>query len=114
VLGVFNDKNTMGSYSDNAPAVNAVFGTKIPPLYSSRSWAIHSEVIEKFPDRFALLDKTARQVFDNPKYKEEYAKTGAPVETIQYGDREVCSRYVKGMLELANEYRPLLTAKKGK
>jgi len=114
VLGVFNDKNTMGSYSDNAPAVNAVFGTKIPPLYSSRSWAIHSEVIGKFPDRFALLDKTARQVFDNPKYKEEYAKTGAPVETIQYGDREVCSRYVKGMIELANEYRPLLTAKKGK
>lgn len=114
VLGVFNDKNTMGSYSDNAPAVNAVFGTKIPPLYSSRSWAIHSEVIDKFPDRFALLDKTARQVFDNPKYKEEYAKTGAPVETIQYGDREVCSRYVKGMIELANEYRPLLTAKKGK
>jgi tripartite-type tricarboxylate transporter receptor subunit TctC len=114
VLGVFNEKNTMGSYSDNAPAVNAVFGTKIPPLYSSRSWAIHSEVIEKFPDRFALLDKTARQVFDNPKYKEEYAKTGAPVETIQYGDREVCSRYVKGMIELANEYRPLLTAKKGK
>jgi tripartite-type tricarboxylate transporter receptor subunit TctC len=48
VLGVFNDKNTMGSYSDNAPAVNAVFGTKIPPLYSSRSWAIHSEVIEKW------------------------------------------------------------------
>jgi tripartite-type tricarboxylate transporter receptor subunit TctC len=114
VLGVFNDKNTMGSYSDNAPAVNAVFGTKIPPLYSSRSWAIHSEVIEKFPDRFALLDKTARQVFDNPKYKEDYAKTGAPVETIQYGDREMCSRYVKGMIELANEYRPLLTAKKGK
>ena len=114
VLGVFNDKNTMGSYSDNAPAVNAVFGTKIPPLYSSRSWAIHSEVIDKFPDRFALLDKTARQVFDNPKYKEEYAKTGAPVETIQYGDREVCSRYVKGMIELANEYRPLLTAKKDK
>src|SRR5688572_21895945 len=114
VLGVFNDKNTMGSYSDNAPAVNAVFGTKIPPLYSSRSWAIHSEAIDKFPDRFALLDKTARQVFDNPKYKEEYAKTGAPVETIQYGDREVCNRYVKGMIELANEYRPLLTAKKDK
>jgi tripartite-type tricarboxylate transporter receptor subunit TctC len=114
VLGVFNDQNTMGRYTDNAPAVNAVFGTKIPPLYSSRSWAIHTEAIEKFPERFALLEKTAKQVFDNPKYKEEYAKTGAPVETIQYGDRELCNRYVKGMIELANEYRPLLTAKKGK
>ena len=45
-------------------------------------------MIEKYPDRFALLEKTARQVFDNPTYKEAYAKTGAPVETIQYGDRD--------------------------
>jgi len=112
VMGVFNDKNTMGPYTDNAPSVNSVFGTKLPPLYSSRSWAVHTEVIEKFPDRFALLEKTSKQVFDNPAYKEAYAKTGAPVETIQYGDRELCNRYAKGMIELANEYRSLLTAKK--
>jgi tripartite-type tricarboxylate transporter receptor subunit TctC len=113
VLGIFNDDNKMARYSGNAPSVNAVFGTKLPPLYSSRSWAVHTEVIEKFPDRFALLEKTARQVFDLPAYKEAYAKTGAPVETIQYGDRELCSRYARGMVELANEYRTLLSAKKG-
>ena len=113
VVGVFNEQNNFGSYTDNAPTVNAAFGTKIPPLYSSRSWAIHSEVIDKYPDRFALLEKTARQVFDNPAYKAEYAKTGAPAETIQYGDRQLCNAYVKSMLELANEYRTLLTAKKG-
>lgn len=112
ILGIFNDDNQLGRYTGNAPSVNKVFGTRIPPLYSSRSWAIHTEVIEKLPDRFALLEKTAKQVFDNPKYKEEYAKTGAPVETIQYGDRELCTRYAKGMVELANEYRSLLTAKK--
>jgi hypothetical protein len=111
ILGVFNDDNKLGRYTNNAPAVNKVFGTKIPPLYSSRSWAIHSEVIEKFPDRFELLEKTAKQVFDNPKYREEYAKTGAPVETIQYGDRALCTRYAQRMVELANEYRSLLTAK---
>ncbi len=111
ILGVFNDDNQLGRYTNNAPSVNKVFGTKIPPLYSSRSWAIHTEVIEKFPDRFALLEKTSRQVFDNPKYKEEYAKTGAPVETIQYGDRALCTRYANGMVELANEYRSLLSAK---
>ena len=94
------------------PAVNAVFGTKLPALYSSRAWAIHADVIEKFPDRFALLEKTARQVFEMPKYREEYAKTGAPVETIQYGDRKTCTQYANAMLELANEYRGLLTAKK--
>jgi tripartite-type tricarboxylate transporter receptor subunit TctC len=112
VLGVFNSENKMARYSENAPTVNAVFGTRLPDLYSSRSWAIHTEAMEKFPDRFALLEKTARQVFANPAYKEAYAKTGAPVETIQYGDREVCNRYVKGMLELTSEYRSLLSAKK--
>ena len=115
VLAVFNDENALAKYSDNAPPVNKVFGTKLPDLSSSRSWAIHTDVIEKFPDRFALLEKTSRQVFDNPKYREEYAKTGAPVETIQYGDRALCTRYAKAMVDLANEYRSLLTAKeKGK
>jgi tripartite-type tricarboxylate transporter receptor subunit TctC len=115
VLAVFNDENALAKYSDNAPPVNKVFGTKLPDLSSSRSWAIHTEVIEKYPDRFALLEKSSRQVFDNPKYREEYAKTGAPVETIQYGDRALCTRYAKAMVELANEYRSLLTAKeKGK
>ncbi|MCD6042011.1 MAG: hypothetical protein K0R40_1614 [Burkholderiales bacterium] len=115
VLGVFNEKNALASYSDNAPPINKVFGTKLPDLSSSRSWAIHTEAIEKFPDRFALLEKTSKQVFDNPEYKKAYAKTGAPVETIQYGDRALCSRYAQAMVDLANEYRPLLTAKgKGK
>ena len=73
---------------------------------------MHTAVIEKHPERFALLENTARQVFDDPAYRQAYAKTGAPVETSQYGDREQCNRYVKGMLELAEEYRPLLTARK--
>jgi tripartite-type tricarboxylate transporter receptor subunit TctC len=113
VLGIFNDGHRMAKHSENAPSINAVFGTKIPDLYSSRSWAVHSEFIEKYPDRFALLESTAKQVFDNPKYKEEFEKTGAPVETISYGNRALCNRYSKAMAALAEEYRPLLTAKKG-
>jgi tripartite-type tricarboxylate transporter receptor subunit TctC len=111
VLGVFNDDNRLGRHTANAPSVNAVFGTRIPALYSSRAWAVHTEVIDKFPDRFALLERTAKQVFDNPAYKDAYAKTGAPAETIQYGDRSVCTRYAQAMVELANEYRALLSAK---
>jgi tripartite-type tricarboxylate transporter receptor subunit TctC len=112
VLGVFNDEHKMGKYTDNAPAINAVFGTRLPDLSSSRSWAIHTEAIEKHPDRFALLEKTSRQVADLSGYREAYAKTGAPVEGISYGDRSACTRYAKAMVELANEYRSLLTAKK--
>ena len=114
ILGVFNDDFKLGSYTNNAPPVNKVFGTRIPDLSSSRAWAVHTEVVEKYPERFALLEKTARQVFEMPAYKEAYRKTGAPVETIQYGDRALCSRYARGMIELANEYRSLLTAKGGK
>jgi hypothetical protein len=101
----------MAKHTD-APAVNKVAGTKIPALPSSRSWAVHTEFIEKRPQDFALLEKTAKAVFDNPKYREEYAKTGAPVETIQFGDRALCTKYALHMVELANEYRDLLSAKK--
>ena len=116
ILGVFNDDFQLGKYTNNSPPVNKVFGTDIPDLSSSRSWAIHTEALEKYPDRFAILEKTSRQVFDDPAYKEAYKKTGAPVETIQYGDRALCTKYARSMIELANEYRSLLTAKgdKGK
>jgi tripartite-type tricarboxylate transporter receptor subunit TctC len=113
VLGIFNDEHKMAKHTD-APSVNKVAGTKIPALPSSRSWAVHTEFIEKRPKDFALLEKTAKAVFDNPKYKEEYAKTGAPIETIQFGDRALCTQYANHMIELANEYRELLSAKKKK
>ena len=112
VLAVFNDENPLAAKSDNAPPINKVFGTKLPELSSSRSWAIHTEAIEKYPERFAQLEKTSKQVVNDPAFKEAFAKTGAPVDAIQYGDRTVCTRYAKGMVELANEYRSLLTAKK--
>ena len=116
ILGVFNDDFQLGNYTNNSPPVNKVFGTNIPDLSSSRSWAIHTEAVEKYPERFAILEKTSRQVFEDPAYKEAYKKTGAPVETIQYGDRALCTKYAKSMIELANEYRSLLTVKgdKGK
>jgi tripartite-type tricarboxylate transporter receptor subunit TctC len=112
VMAIFNDGHRMAKHTENAPSINAVFGTKIPDLYSSRSWAVHTDFIEKSPDRFALLERTAKAVFENPKYKDEFEKTGAPVETIAYGNRALCLRYAKAMVALAEEYRPMLTAKK--
>jgi tripartite-type tricarboxylate transporter receptor subunit TctC len=112
ILTVFNDENVMAAKMGNAPPVNKVFGTKIPDLYSSRAWAIHTEVIDKYPDRYKLLNETAPKIFDLPEYKEGYKRTGAPFESIKYGDRETCTKYALAMVELANEYRTLLTAKK--
>lgn len=111
VLGVFNDENKLPRHTTNAPTVNAVFNTRLPPLYSSRAWALHTEVIDRFPDRFARLESTAREVFGNAAYQPAYERTGAPFETIQFGDRAECTRYAQGMVELANEYRGLLSAR---
>jgi tripartite-type tricarboxylate transporter receptor subunit TctC len=112
VLTVFNKENSLAAKTGNAPPVNKVFGTRIPDLYSSRSWAIHAAVLTSHPERFKRLNETARKVFDDPGYRTAYEKTGAPFESIQYGDREVCTKYALAMIDLANEYRSLLSAQK--
>lgn len=111
ILTVFNDNNALAAKMGNAPSVNKVFGTQIPDLYSSRAWAIHTEVISKYPDRFKLLNETAPKVFNVPEFRAEYEKTGAPLESVQYGDRDVCTKYALAMVDLAKEYRSLLTGK---
>lgn len=112
ILTVFADENNLAKLSGNAPVVNKVFGTKIPELYSARAWAIHTEAAQKYPDRFEKLNKTAKQVFDDPTYRDWYVKTGAPFETIQYGDRTVCTKYVQEMIELTKRYKGILGAAK--
>jgi tripartite-type tricarboxylate transporter receptor subunit TctC len=113
VLGMFNKENIVAAHTDNAPTINAVFGTNIPDLYSSRSWAIHTRAIERFPDRYAKLAATAPKVFEDPTFRDAYAKTGAPVETIRHGDRAVCTEYALAMIELANRYQAQLSARRG-
>jgi tripartite-type tricarboxylate transporter receptor subunit TctC len=111
-LGVFNDTNRVAKYTGDAPPINKVFGTKIPELSSSRAWAVHTEAAAKFPDAFKRLNETAKAVSADPAYKEVFVKTAGPWEAVAYGDREVCTRYALGMVELARRYEALLTAKK--
>ncbi len=113
VLGVFNKENIVAARTDNAPSINAVFGTSIPDLYSSRSWAIHSRASDRVPDRFRLLEETAEKAHADAAFRDAYVKTGAPVETLQYGNRAVCTEYALGMIELANRYSAQLTARRG-
>jgi len=111
-LGLFNRENILPDRTANAPPVNAVFGTAIPDLYSSRAWAIHTRAIERFPDRFRVLEESAARVFDDPAFRDAYDKQGLPIETIRYGDRAACTEYALGMIELANRYRAQLTAQR--
>ncbi|MFT8246945.1 tripartite tricarboxylate transporter substrate-binding protein [Roseomonas sp. BN140053] len=112
VLGVFNKENVVAAKTDNAPSINAVFGTSIPDLYSSRAWAIHARAVERFPDRFRKLEETARPVFDDPAFRTAYERTGAAQETIRFGDRATCTEYALAMIELANRYAPQLSARR--
>lgn len=112
VLGVFNtEENALAAKTNNAPLVNAVFGTKIPDLPSSRAWAVHTAVADKFPDRFKKLEETAKKVFEGGAFKADFAKQ-APVEVLRYGDRKVCTAYATAMVELADRYKTVLSAKK--
>lgn len=113
VLGVFSKENILAAQSGNAPTINKVFGTKIPDLYSSRSWAIHTEFANKNPQAFKILEETSKKVMEDPAFLEAAKKNGEAVELIKYGDRKVCTEYALAMVALADEYRSVLTAKKG-
>jgi tripartite-type tricarboxylate transporter receptor subunit TctC len=112
VLGVFNKENIVAAKTNNAPPVNAVFGTNIPDLYSTRSWAIHTRAIERFPERYRRLEETARPVFDDADFRSAYERTGAPIETIRYTDRAALTAYALAMIELADRFRPQLSAQR--
>jgi len=112
VLSVFAKTNVVADLTDNAPTINQAFGTSIPDLYSSRSWAIHTQAIEKFPDRFKRLEETAKAVFDDPVFKDALTKAGQPLQTVHFGDRALCTEYALGMIELANRFRNELSAQR--
>jgi tripartite-type tricarboxylate transporter receptor subunit TctC len=114
VLGVFNSKNMFADRSDNAPAVNSVFGTSIPELSSSRSWAVHTSWADKNPKEFELLERTAKQAHESKAFRDAWAKTGNPPEALVWGDRKTCTEYAQNMVKLAQRYESQMTAKRGK
>ena len=115
VLGVFNrTKNNFADLSENAPLINKVFNTDIPDLYSARAWAVHTEWADKNPKQFEMLERTSKEAHESPIFKAAYEKTGAPPNALFYGDREACTKYAMGTIELTKRYESMLTAKKGR
>ena len=111
---IFDDK----TYSDglmkklyNAPLANKHFGMKLPPLVSARAFAIKTEAVEKHPDRFKILQDTAKQVFTDPDYKAAVEKAKAPWELIRHGSVEECAAYAKSIMAIGEQYKDLLAGK---
>src|SRR3546814_17587422 len=67
-------KNPAPEDTGNAPAVNSVFGTKLPELTSSRAFGLHTKAVEQFPDRVEVLKASMAQVKDDPAYPEAVKK----------------------------------------
>lgn len=110
-LLVFDDKNKLGEALDNAPTMNEHFGTSIPPMLSSRAFAIHTAAAEKHPERFATLNESIVNVFADPDYKKAVIKGKGHWEYVNYGDRAACAKFVKDMTEIGQRFKGYLTGK---
>lgn len=108
-LLVWADETPIPDRLDQAPTMNAHFGTRFPELVSARAFAVHSSVIEAHPARFEHLMMTAKAAFDDPAWVQAAMSAGQPRELLRYGDREACTAYARGMIELATRYKGLLT-----
>jgi tripartite-type tricarboxylate transporter receptor subunit TctC len=112
VVGVFNRENIFAADTENAPTINAAFGTNIPDLYSSRAWAVHTEWADAHPADFDKLQKTSEQAHQDPVFRDAFEKSGAPVRALKYGDRKTCTEYATAMVDLAKRYEKVLSASK--
>ncbi len=110
-LLVFNDKNVLGERLDNAPTINDHFGMNLPPMLSARAFAIHKAAIDKYPDRFKILQDTFKRVFADPEYKSAVKKAKGNWEYINYGGIAECAAYAKSISALGERFKPLLTGK---
>jgi putative tricarboxylic transport membrane protein len=113
ILTVFADKNPMPDKTEKAPTVNEAFGLDLPPLVSSRAFALHSETFEQYPEEVQILQDTLRQAVQDPAFKDAIIETGAPWEVIDYGGREECEEYVQNIMSIGAKFKPLLTGEEG-
>jgi len=108
---VWADTNPIPDQLNNAPTVNAHFGTSFPELVSARAFAIHTKAIEAYPDRFELLNSTAKKAAEDPAWPKAAEKANQPLALLNYGDRDACTKMAGGMIELAKRYKHLLSGK---
>ncbi len=112
IVLMFTHENPLPGRTDNAPTINAKFGTSLPSLYAgNRAFGIKKAAVEKYPDRYKVLIDTLQKVYTDPDYKAAIEKTKAPWEYIKYGDAEACAVFVKGIMDVGRDFKELLTGK---
>ncbi len=109
ILAVFADTNPVPAATGDAPTANDALDLDLPPLTSARSWAIHRETIEQFPEEVEIIRETARQTAEDPEFVEAMAEVGVPSEFVSAGGEDVAMAAAEATAELAERYRDLLT-----
>ena len=109
IVTLFADENPMPDLTNDAPTANQAFGLDLPPLVSSRAFAMHSETFEQFPDVVRTMQDTLKQSFEDPAFKEAIIATGAPWEVMDYGGEAECEEYVSNIMTIGEKFKPLLT-----
>jgi tripartite-type tricarboxylate transporter receptor subunit TctC len=110
ILGVFAETNPVPERSNNAPTVNDALGLDVPSLTSSRSWAIHGETLERYPEEMEIIIATMQQTLADPEFEERQVAAGMSPEFINIGGQDVAMASARATAELAERYRDLLTA----
>ena len=78
-------------------------------MLSSRAFGIHKAAVDKYPDRFEVLQASFQKVFSDPDYKDSVIKSKGHWEYVNYGGVEECAKFKKAMLELGAKYKSYLT-----
>jgi tripartite-type tricarboxylate transporter receptor subunit TctC len=105
---VFGD-NLVGDRLNNAPSINDHYGMDLPPMLSSRAFAIHRKAADDFPDRYEKLVATFAQTFQDPELMPAYTKARGTPEYLNFGNAEDCAVYVKAIQEIGAQYKGLLS-----
>lgn len=113
-LLIFDDKNPLPTKLNNAPTMNAHFKTNVPPLLSSRAFAIKKAAIEKDSEAFKMLQETLKKTCEDPAFVEQIKKAGSDPAFLKYGGVDECKKFAETTLKLGEHYKPLLTGKSKK
>jgi tripartite-type tricarboxylate transporter receptor subunit TctC len=109
VLGIFADENIVPDLTNQAPTVNSVMGTSIPPMTSSRAFGIQRAAYDAYPERVAALIESMQAAIADPAYVEAVEATGVPALFIDAGGEDVAMQTAAEMRELAIKYKDLLS-----
>lgn len=108
-LTIFHRSNRLPGRTNEAPVVNEVFGSDIPPLTGNRTWAIQRAATEQYPDRFQKLTRTVRDAFDDPAWREQLAQANIPWEFAELNGADACQEIAQNFITLAQRHKDVLT-----